>query len=219
MNIFRLCGDMLHLLSILMLIYKLRSSRNCSGISSKMQELYALVFLTRYVDLLYYHISFYNTVMKLTFIGTSLYIVYLLRLQQPISKTYDAQADDFPYARFLIAPAAALALLPFGRYRAHTLLWRFSILLEAVAILPQLRLLQRYRVVENLTSHYVATMGLYRLLYILNWVYRYKYEGFVNYFGVVGGVVQVALYLDFFYYYFQARINGVKLILPYANHV
>lgn len=42
--------------------------------------------------------------------------------------------------------------------------------MEAVAILPQLIVLQRYSVVENLTGHYVFFLGAYRGLYILNWV-------------------------------------------------
>lgn len=39
-----------------------------------------------------------------------------------------------------------------------------------MAILPQLIVLQRYSVVENLTGHYVFFLGAYRGLYILNWV-------------------------------------------------
>lgn len=38
--------------------------------------------------------------------------------------------------------------------------WTISIYLEALAILPQLILLQRYREVENLTSHYVFLLGM-----------------------------------------------------------
>ena len=30
--------------------------------------------------------------------------------------------------------------------------------------------------IENLTSHYVAALGAYRALYLLNWVYRYFTE-------------------------------------------
>lgn len=30
-------------------------------------------------------------------------------------------------------------------------------------------MLQNIRVIENLTSHYVAMLGLYRFFYILNW--------------------------------------------------
>jgi hypothetical protein len=47
-----------------------------------------------------------------------------------------------------------------------------------VAFVPQIVMLHKMRVVENLTSHYVAFLGLYRFFYILNWIYRYQYEDF-----------------------------------------
>jgi hypothetical protein len=49
------------------------------GISFKTQALYALVFVTRYVDLLFRWISLYNFVMKLFFISSSCYILYLMK--------------------------------------------------------------------------------------------------------------------------------------------
>ncbi|KAJ4869225.1 ER lumen protein retaining receptor protein [Raphanus sativus] len=54
--------------------------------------------------------------------------------------------------------------------------WAFSIYLEAVAILPQLVLLQRSGNVDNLTGQYVLFLGAYRGLYIVNWIYRYFTE-------------------------------------------
>ena len=39
------------------------------------------------------------------------------------------------------------------------LLWTFSIYLEAVAILPQLVLLQRTQNIDNLTGNYVFLLG------------------------------------------------------------
>lgn len=101
MNLFRLCGDMFHLLSIMVLLLKIRATRSCrgeqlavgddrgtprrigrppeqesllpsvdwrsaahriaaplhAGISLKTQELYALVFVCRYLDLFYSFIS------------------------------------------------------------------------------------------------------------------------------------------------------------------
>lgn len=38
-------------------------------------------------------------------------------------------------------------------------MWAFSIYLEAVAILPQLVLLQRTRNIDNLTGQYVVLLG------------------------------------------------------------
>jgi ER lumen protein retaining receptor len=84
-------------------------------------------------------------------------------------------------------------------------MWTFSIYLEAVAIMPQLIVLRRYREVENLTGNYVFFLGAYRALYILNWIYRSYHEQFYqhNWVAYICGVVQTALYLDFFYYFIK----------------
>lgn len=52
------------------------------GISFKTQALYLTVFLTRYVDLLTGPwISAYNTIMKIFFIGSSAYILWLMKFK------------------------------------------------------------------------------------------------------------------------------------------
>ena len=40
-----------------------------------------MVFVTRYIDLLWSWISLYNTIMKLFFIGSSCYILYLMKVR------------------------------------------------------------------------------------------------------------------------------------------
>ena len=81
------------------------------------------------------------------------------------------------------------------------ILWTFSIYLEAVAILPQLFMISKTGEAETITSHYLFALGMYRALYIVNWVYRYYYEGFFDIIAVVAGCVQTILYCDFFYLY------------------
>jgi hypothetical protein len=54
------------------------SSRNL-GISFKTQALYVAVFVTRYLDLFYRWVSFYNFVMKIFFIASSCYILYIMK--------------------------------------------------------------------------------------------------------------------------------------------
>lgn len=49
------------------------------GISFKTQALYVAVFVARYPDLLFRYISVYNSAMKLFFIASSCYILYLMR--------------------------------------------------------------------------------------------------------------------------------------------
>jgi ER lumen protein retaining receptor len=93
----------------------------------------------------------------------------------------------------------------FAVFSPHTKwAWTFSIYLEAVAIIPQLFLLQKQGECENITSHYVALLGSYRFFYLLNWIYRYFHEYHYSQIIVwVCGVVQTALYMDFFANYFS----------------
>ena len=75
--------------------------------------------------------------------------------------------------------------------------------------------LQRTRNVDNLTGNYVFTLGAYRALYILNWIYRFMTEpGYHAWIAWVSGLVQTAVYIDFFYYYLQAWKDNKKLKLP-----
>lgn len=108
MNAFRLIGDLLHLLSILLLIHKVLTYKNCTGISLKSIQLYFIVFLTRYVDLLTTYISLYNTCMKLFYIISTGSLIYLIRSK--CRDSYDAKHDSFKLL-YLIVPSFVLAIL------------------------------------------------------------------------------------------------------------
>ncbi|KAK3415230.1 ER lumen protein-retaining receptor [Eucalyptus grandis] len=214
MNIFRFAGDMTHLFSVLVLLLKIHTIKSCAGISLKTQELYALVFITRYLDIFTDFISFYNTVMKLIFLGSSISIVWYMRRHKIVRRSYDKDQDTFRHY-FLVLPCLLSALLIHEKFTFKEVMWSFSLYLEAVAILPQLVLLQRTRNIDNLTGQYVLLLGAYRALYILNWIYRYFTEPhYVHWIPWIAGLVQTLLYADFFYYYFQSWKNNKKLELP-----
>ena len=216
MNLFRITGDLCHLLSFVVMFWKLHTSRSVAGISLKTQELYAIVFCARYLDLFWNYISYYNVMMKIIFIVSSVAIVYIIRFGIPHKDTYNAEDDAFPYL-YLIVPAALLGVAINQDYSSlFEMTWAFSIYLEAVAILPQLFMLQKQGAAteplprprpvpppllarashfccvqpterpsrcptrlggsENLTSHYIFLLGMYRLFYLFNWVYRYANE-------------------------------------------
>lgn len=120
MNIFRILGDFSHVIAILILLNKIWKTRSCAGnfnpfsngrlfvlgVSGKSQILFAIVFITRYVDLLFNFISLYNSVMKLIFIASSCFTVYLI--MKKFKATYDKQNDTFSIF-FLLVPSIALA--------------------------------------------------------------------------------------------------------------
>ncbi|KAL6042738.1 ER lumen protein-retaining receptor B [Balamuthia mandrillaris] len=212
MNIFRLSGDLLHLLSFLLLLWKIRSQKSCAGISFKTQALYALVFTTRYLDLFFNFNSLYNSVMKIIFLASTYYILYMMKYD--FKHTYDKEHDSFRVL-FLIVPCFILALFFNFEFSIVEILWAFSVYLEAVAIMPQLFLLQRTGEVETLTSDYIFALGGYRALYLFNWIYRLlTEEGYQNWIVWIAGLVQTVLYIDFFYYYIISKWYGRKFVLP-----
>lgn len=160
--------------------------------------------------------------MKVIYIATTASIIYTVRFQEPIKSTYDKGQDTFLHWKFAAAPCAGIAIVShvvasgFSNAGILELLWTFSIYLEAIAILPQLIVLQRYGEVENLTGNYIFFMGAYRALYILNWIYRAHTEHNYKHHWVVYfcGVLQTLLYADFFYYYFKSKKQGGKFTLP-----
>ncbi|XP_074648407.1 ER lumen protein-retaining receptor 2 [Tubulanus polymorphus] len=211
MNIFRLVGDLSHLLAIVILLIKIWKTRSCAGISGKSQIMFAMVFLTRYLDLITSFVSVYNTSMKCVFIACSLATVFMI--YSKFKATYDSNHDTFR-VEFLVVPVAGLALLVNHDFSPLEILWTFSIYLESVAILPQLFMVSKTGEAETITSHYLFALGSYRALYILNWVYRYYFEGFFDLIAIVAGCVQTILYCDFFYLYITKVLKGKKLSLP-----
>ncbi|CAG7854649.1 ER lumen protein-retaining receptor [Serendipita indica DSM 11827] len=149
--------------------------------------------------------------MKLFFIGSSCYILYLMRVQ--FRSTYDPTLDTFR-VEYLVGPSLVLGLLFNYSFTFTEILWSFSIFLESVAIFPQLFILQRTGEAETITTHYIAALGIYRALYIPNWIYRYWTEGSADPIAIVAGLVQTGLYADFFYVYFTKVLQGKRFELP-----
>ncbi|GFG06354.1 ER lumen protein retaining receptor [Aspergillus udagawae] len=143
--------------------------------------------------------SLYNTTFKVLFICSSAYIIYLML--NDYKPTRDPNLDTFK-VQYLLGISAILAVLFPHDYSISEILWTFSIWLESVAILPQLFMLQRTGEADTITTHYLFALGLYRALYIPNWIYRYFAENRFQPIPVVAGIVQTLLYSDFFYIYY-----------------
>ena len=111
MNLFRFAGDMCHILSIVVLLLRLRVTKNAIGISIKTQELYLLVFVTRYLDLFTDYYSLYNTAMKIIYISSTALIIYTVKITEPFKSNYDSAQDSFLHWKFAVAPVAVIALI------------------------------------------------------------------------------------------------------------
>jgi hypothetical protein len=78
----------------------------------KTQELYFLVFCTRYIDIFHSH-TLYLFFMKALYLSVAGGIVYVLRFKEPWKSSYitaTAPADKFPHLLYAVAPCATIAL-------------------------------------------------------------------------------------------------------------
>ncbi|CAF1133373.1 unnamed protein product [Adineta ricciae] len=190
--------------AIFILLLKIWTTRSCAGVSGKSVVLYAIVFSFRYLDLFVHYVSAYNSIMKIVYLTSTYFTLYLIYVK--FKSTYHRSHDSFRI-ELLILPSAALAFIWNHEFSVLEILWTFSIYLESVAILPQLFMVSKTGEAEIITSHYLFALGIYRFFYILNWVYRYYMEDFLDWISIVSGVVQTVLYCDFFYLYITKVIR------------
>lgn len=148
--------------------------------------------------------------MKFFFISTSIYVIYLMNKYQPKIKESN---DNFPII-YLLIPSFILGCIFNYELTIIEIFWSFSLFLESVCILPQLFLLQKTGEAESLTTHYIFALGIYRALYIPNWIYRYYVEGRFDKLSIITGIVQTLIYSDFFYVYYQKIVKNFKFSLP-----
>ena len=115
---------------------------NWSGISLKTQELYALVFATRYLDIFTTYISLYNTVMKLIFLGSSFSIVWYMRNHKVVRQSYDRDHDTFRHY-FLVLPCFGLALLINDKFTFREVIFSYLLFLSLLKGMTMLIMLSK----------------------------------------------------------------------------
>lgn len=96
-----------------------------------------------------------------------------------------------------------LALIIHTQFSLWEMTWSFSLWLEAIAIFPQVNVLNKSGGADSFVLYYIAALGSYRFFYILWWAYRYSVESFVCWTSVLAGILQVALYADYFYLFLK----------------
>ncbi|KAH9411173.1 ER lumen protein retaining receptor [Ordospora pajunii] len=223
---FRFTGDFLHVASKVVLIRKISRTKSCSGLSLKTQFIYGMVFVLRYIDLFRFYpddpLAAYNMLMKILFIGFQTLILFTMRFKY--FATYDRKWDKFNIV-VLIVPCFVISMIftkssssaeefSFARY-AYGVTYTMSLLLESVAILPQLVQLQEAGESETMTSRYILLLGLYRAAYTVYFAIRKIFEEKGNAstsLPLACGIIQILLYADFFaiYYRYVFRRSGIS---------
>ncbi|KAI5918328.1 ER lumen protein retaining receptor 2 [Camillea tinctor] len=212
MNPFRILGDCSHLLSKCILIFAIHRNRSAEGVSMITQVLYAVVFCTRYTDLFRTH-SKWNLFFKIFYIISSIYIIAIMRWRYPRTREREISwklGAAVLGGSLLLSPFTMLIFESKSNWSFFQWIWDFSEILESVCVLPQLLLLRQTTVPTVIDSFYLLALGSYRALYCLNWIWRSadSEDRPPNPVSVIFGIVQTALYVDFFWiYYTRQRVK------------
>ncbi|CAN6485738.1 unnamed protein product [Victoria cruziana] len=199
-----------HAIGISVLIYKLMKERTCAGLSLKSQELTA-IFLAVRLYCSYVMEYDIHTLLDSATLVTTLWVIYMIRFK--LKSSYMEDKDNFALY-YVVVPCALLALAvhPSTSHNIiHRISWAFCVYLEAVSVLPQLRVMQNTKIVEPFTAHYVFALGVARFLSCAHWVLQVVDTGgrLLTALGyglwpsmvLLSEIVQTFILADFCYYY------------------
>ncbi|KAA3459269.1 ER lumen protein retaining receptor family protein isoform 1 [Gossypium australe] len=107
--------------------------------------------------------------------------------------------------------------------RFNHVLWAFCVYLEAVSVMPQLRMMQNAKMIEPFTAHYVFALSMARFLACAHWIIQVyetggRYLFLVGYgylwfpMAVLAEIVQTFILVDFCYYYIKSFMQGQLII-------
>uniref|UniRef100_A0A0D9XAJ3 ER lumen protein-retaining receptor n=1 Tax=Leersia perrieri TaxID=77586 RepID=A0A0D9XAJ3_9ORYZ len=225
-NLF-VAAEAAHALGIGVLIYKLTKEKTCAGLSLKSQDLTALFLAVRlYCSfVMEYDI---HTILDTATLAATLFVIYMIRFK--LRSTYMLDKDNFALY-YVVLPCAGLALLvhPSTSHNiVNRICWAFCVYLEAVSVLPQLRLMQNTKIVEPFTAHYVFALGVARFLSCAHWVLqvldtRGRLLTALGYglwpsMVLLSEIVQTFILADFCYYYVKSVFGG-QLVLRLPSGV
>ncbi|KAG6548368.1 hypothetical protein Mapa_010147 [Marchantia paleacea] len=219
-NLF-VAAESVHAIGILVLIYKFTKEKTCAGLSLKSQELTAIFLAVRLYCSVVMEYDIHTILDSMTLI-TTLWVIYTIRFK--LKSTHLAEMDNLPIYYVLI-PCALLALIVHPKTSHHIvnrIFWAFCVYLEAVSVLPQLRVMQNTKVVEPFTAHYVFALGIARFLSCAHWVlqmldsrsFLFSALGYGLWPSMVllSEVVQTFILADFCYYYVKSVYDGQLMV-------
>ncbi|XP_013706399.1 ER lumen protein-retaining receptor erd-2.2 isoform X1 [Brassica napus] len=173
-NLF-VAAEAVHSIGICVLIYKLMKEKTCAGLSLKSQELTAIFLAVRlYCSfVMEYDI---HTILDLATLGTTLWVIFMIRFK--LRASFMEDKDNFALY-YVLVPCVVLAVL-IHPSTSHNILnrisWALCVYLEAVSVLPQLRVMQNTKIVEPFTAHYVFALGVARFLSCAHWVLQVSFQ-------------------------------------------
>ena len=201
MNLFLFFGDFLHLFSFVLILFKVCFDRNYCLISIEMQMIKTFCFLLRFLDLFFFRINFYNSIMKIIIIILNLIIMKLLLNQnKKINKKI---------LFFIIKISFFFSIFSFN-FWWFDLIYSFSLWLESFSILAEIFLLENEKK-DEFIFFYLFVIFFYRIFYFFNWIFNYFYQAkfYLIKFLTIGNQI-IIIFIFFIKNFYKNKIKKIK---------
>lgn len=213
-----------HFCGIGLLGYKISAKKSVAGLSLQSQLLTAAFLAVRLFCSVMMEYDIHTLLDGLTLCATLGVLAAMLWPSSPVRPTYQPDLDTVRWW-VVAAPCCLLALVAHPQtthFLPFRVMWAACVYLEAVSVLPQLRMMQNAKVVERFTAHYVFALGLSRFFSCAHWVLqllegnRYLYSalgsGLWPVMVLLSEVVQTGILGDFVVLYIRAYSDGTGVV-------
>lgn len=211
-----------HFVGIGLLVYKLYTKKSVAGLSLRTQELTCIFLGVRLYCSFMMEYDIHTLLDALTLVATA-WVIYTMRFTD-MKATYQ-QEQDTVRLYHVVLPCLVLALMAHPsttHWLLFRVLWAFCVYVEAVSVLPQLRMMQNAKVVERFTAHYVFALGLSRFFSCAHWILQIlegnKYllqalgSGLWPAMVLISEIVQTFILADFCFYYVKSYAEGSGVV-------
>ena len=228
-SLYFVLSSMAQTLSFVIIMLRVTQYQSCSGISINYLICFIIMILSRLITNIFSSYDIQIDIVNSIFLYLSqfisllicFYLIYLIYLVYP--ETSDKMLDNKIPFYYLLIPSLILAILfkPYiFRNWFFDLMFIYSIILESVAIYPQIILFSiKKGEIETYTSNFIAFQGLSTIFVLIFWYKNYfslndndslllgGYSGYV----VIGGeILQLIIMGYYFYLYFKSIMKRKK---------
>ena len=228
-SLYFVLSSMAQTLSLVIIILRVTQYQSCSGISINYLICFIIVLITRLITNIFssYDIqiglinSIFLYISQILSLLICLYLLYLIFFEYP--ETSDKMIDNKMPFYYLIIPTFFVAILfkPYiFRNWFFDLMFIYSIILESVAIYPQIILFSTKKgEIETYTSNFIAFQGLSTVFVLIFWFKNYlsledndslllgRFSGYVVIFSEILQLIIIGYY---FYLYFKSIMKRNK---------
>ena len=228
-SLYFVLSSMAQTLSFVIIMLRVTQYQSCSGISINYLICFIIMILSRLITNIFSSYDIQIDIVNSIFLYLSqfisllicFYLLYLIYFVYP--ETSDKMLDNKIPFYYLLIPSLILAILfkPYiFRNWFFDLMFIYSIILESVAIYPQIILFSiKKGEIETYTSNFIAFQGLSTIFILIFWYKNYfslndndslllgGYSGYV----VIGSeILQLIIMGYYFYLYFKSIMKRKK---------